>query len=75
MRTPATARQGYRGARSGRARADAPMSGRVPVAAWILISALVLGACGCTASNPPRPASLRLFLPGVRGATYAAVPA
>ena len=28
------------------------MSGRAPVAAWILISALVLGACGCTASNP-----------------------
>jgi hypothetical protein len=57
MRTPATARQGYRGARSGRARADAPMSGRVPVAAWVLISALVLGACGCAASSPARPAS------------------
>jgi hypothetical protein len=46
-----------RGARSGRMRAVAPMSGRVPVAAWILISALMLGACGCTASNPARPAS------------------
>ena len=31
------------------------MSGRAPVAAWILISALVLGACGCTASNPTQP--------------------
>jgi hypothetical protein len=33
------------------------MSGRVPVAAWTLISALVLGACGCAASNPARPGS------------------
>jgi hypothetical protein len=33
------------------------MSGRVPVAAWTLIGALVLGACGCTAGNPARPAS------------------
>ena len=33
------------------------MSRRAPVAAWILISALVLGACGCAASNPTRPAS------------------
>jgi hypothetical protein len=33
------------------------MSGRVPVAAWTLISALVFGACGCTASNPTRAAS------------------
>ena len=32
------------------------MSGRVPVAAWALISALLLGACGCAASNPTRPA-------------------
>ena len=31
------------------------MSGRVPVAAWTLISALVLGACGSAASNPTRP--------------------
>ena len=42
-------------------RAGAPMSGRAPVAAWTLISALVLGTCGCTAgnptSNPTRPAS------------------
>jgi hypothetical protein len=44
-------------------RADAPVSGRVPAAAWTLISALVLGACGGTASNParpgPHPSSLR----------------
>ncbi len=38
-------------------RADAPMSGRVPVAALAFISALVLGTCGCAASNPTRPAS------------------
>jgi hypothetical protein len=38
-------------------RAAAPMSGRAPVAAWILISALLLGACGCTASKPTRPAA------------------
>jgi len=31
------------------------MSGRVPVAAWALISALVLGACGGTASHPAQP--------------------
>jgi hypothetical protein len=31
------------------------MTGRVPVAAWTLISALMLGACGCAASNPTRP--------------------
>jgi hypothetical protein len=31
------------------------MSGRVPVAALTLISALVLGACGSAASNPARP--------------------
>jgi hypothetical protein len=35
----------------------APMSGRVPVAAWILAGALLLGACGCTASHPARPAA------------------
>src|SRR5215475_11029134 len=39
---------------AGRARA-LWVSGRVPVAAWTLIGALVLGACGCTASNPARP--------------------
>jgi hypothetical protein len=33
-----------------------PMSGRVP-GAWILAGALVLGACGCTASHPARAAS------------------
>ena len=38
-------------------RADAPISWRVPVAAWTLISALMLGACGCTAGNPTRPVS------------------
>jgi hypothetical protein len=27
----------------------------MPVAAWTLISALVLGVCGCTTSNPTRP--------------------
>ncbi len=32
------------------------MSGRVPAAAWISAGALLLGACGCTAS-PARPAS------------------
>jgi hypothetical protein len=31
------------------------MTGRVPVAALTLISALMLGACGCAASNPTRP--------------------
>ena len=31
------------------------MSGRLPVAALTLISALVLGACGSAASNPARP--------------------
>jgi hypothetical protein len=31
------------------------MSGRVPVAAWALISALVLAACGNGANNPARP--------------------
>jgi len=31
------------------------MSGRGRVAAWTLISAFVLGACGCAASNPARP--------------------
>ena len=31
------------------------MTGRVPVAAWTLSSALMLGACGCAASNPTRP--------------------
>jgi hypothetical protein len=31
------------------------MSGRVPVAAWTLISAFVLGACGGPASSPTRP--------------------
>jgi hypothetical protein len=31
------------------------MTGRVPVAAWTLISALMLAACGCAASNPTRP--------------------
>jgi hypothetical protein len=30
---------------------------RAPVAAWIVISALMLGACGCTATNPARPAA------------------
>ena len=56
MRTRATATGGTAvPVRAGRA--DAPMSGRVPVAAWTLISALVLGACGCTASNPTRAAS------------------
>jgi hypothetical protein len=34
---------------------DAPMSGRVFVVAWALISALALGVCGCTTSNPTRP--------------------
>jgi len=57
MRTRATATRGTAVPVSGRARANAPMSGRVPVAAWTLISALVLGACGCAASNPTRPAS------------------
>ncbi|HEY2691032.1 MAG TPA: hypothetical protein VGJ50_21510 [Streptosporangiaceae bacterium] len=33
------------------------MSGRVRVAAWASISALVLGTCGCAASNPARPDS------------------
>src|SRR5438067_6665323 len=56
MRTRATATRGTAvPVRAGRG--DAPMSGRVPVAAWTLISALVLGACGCTASNPARAAS------------------
>jgi hypothetical protein len=32
------------------------MSGRVPVAAWTLIGALMLAACGGGASNPERPA-------------------
>jgi hypothetical protein len=36
--------------------AAASMSRRVPVAAWILVTALMLGACGCTASKPARPA-------------------
>ena len=54
MRTRATATRGTAVPVSGRARANAP-SGRVPVAAWTLISALVLGACGCAASNPTRP--------------------
>ena len=31
-------------------------SGQMRTAAPIVIGALVLGACGCTASNPPRPA-------------------
>lgn len=31
------------------------MSGRVPVVACTLISALVLGVCGCATSNPTRP--------------------
>jgi hypothetical protein len=31
------------------------MSGRVSVVAWTLISALALGVCGCTTSNPTRP--------------------
>jgi hypothetical protein len=54
MRTRATAARGTAvPVRAGRA--DAPMSGRVPVAAWTLISALMLGACGCAASNPTRP--------------------
>ena len=35
----------------------APMSGRVPIAAWISAGALLLGACGCTASHPARPAA------------------
>jgi len=30
---------------------------RTPVAAWIVIPALMLGACGCTAGNPTRPAA------------------
>jgi len=33
------------------------MSGRVRVAAWASISALVLGTCGCAARNPMRPDS------------------
>ena len=33
------------------------MSGRVRLAAWASISALVLGTCGCAASNPARPDS------------------
>jgi len=58
MRTRATAPAARGTAVPVRAgRADAPMSGRVPVAAWTVISALVLGACGCTASNPTRAAS------------------
>jgi hypothetical protein len=55
VKTRATAARGTAVSRSGRARADALMSGRVPVAAWTLISALVLGACGCATSNPTRP--------------------
>lgn len=46
-----------RAARSGRMSAGTPMSGRVPIAAWISAGALLLGACGCTASHPARPAS------------------
>src|SRR5215831_6738251 len=56
MGTRATATRGTAVPRTGRTRADAPMSGRGRVAAWTLISALVLGACGCAASNPARPA-------------------
>ena len=33
------------------------MSGRVRLAAWASISALVLGTCGCAASSPARPDS------------------
>jgi len=55
MRTRATAARGTAVPVRGRACADAPMTGRVPVAAWTLISALMLGACGCAASNPTRP--------------------
>src|SRR5215813_12176979 len=40
--------------RAGRARA-LWVSGRVPVAAWTLIGALVLGGCGGAASHPARP--------------------
>lgn len=50
--TRATATRGTAVPVSGRARANAPMSGRVPVAAWTLISALVLGACGCAGEQP-----------------------
>ncbi len=46
------------------------MSGRVPVAAWSLISALVLGACGSGAGNPtrpgPQPSSQRFTAHGVQ---------
>ena len=45
--TRATVRGGTCAARSGQMRTAAP----------IVIGALVLGACGCTASNPARPAS------------------
>jgi hypothetical protein len=47
--TRATVTEGTCTARSGQM--------RMPVAAWIVIPALVLGACGCTASNPTRPAA------------------
>ena len=55
MRTTSACYRGHRGGRSGRARADALMSGRVPVAACTVISALVLSACGGAAGNPTRP--------------------
>src|SRR5262249_47030855 len=57
MRTRATATRGTAVPVRAEQRAGAPMSGRVPVAAWALISALVLGACGGTASHPARPGS------------------
>ena len=55
MRTPVTATRGTAvPVRAGRARA-LWVSGRVPVAAWTLIGALVLGGCGGAASHPARP--------------------
>jgi hypothetical protein len=54
MRTRATATRGTT-VPVRTERAEAPMSWRVPVAAWALISALTLGACGGPAGNPTRP--------------------
>jgi hypothetical protein len=48
--------EGTRATRSVEMGVAAPVSGRGP-GAWILAGALVLGACGCTASHPARAAS------------------
>jgi hypothetical protein len=48
--------EGGRATRLVRMGVGAPVSGRVP-GAWILAGALVLGACGCTAGKPDRPAA------------------